>query len=377
MKTNTVFSKILDAYDKGYRIISSTGGTRSGKTFSALQLLYLLAFNNKLMISIVSQSVPHLKKGVIRDFNKILEAEGYAGVDRTNKSENIIFFTSGSYIEFFSADNPGKVHGSQRDILFINECNYISVEVANQLFVRTSKTIFLDYNPSNSFWIDNYRLRDDFYENRSTYLDNEFISEEQIKEIESNKNNRRWWQVYGLGLFAAGDGVVFPDFEIVDDYTFINPTYGMDFGWQDETALCRVEITYNTIYIDEVIYQKHLTPDEIVSKMTDIKRNQVIIADSAASQIINYIAKKGYSIKPCKKGPNSIVNGINLMKNYKICVTKRSLNVINELRNYSWDTDINNNYLNVPKGGLDHSIDAIRYAVMYLLDKNTGKYVIR
>lgn len=378
MDCTRVFSNTIQAYQDGYRIISNCGGARSSKTFSTLQLLYLISLNtNNLKTSIVAEVYPVLKRGVIADMKKILEKENYAGVESFNKSDNIITFSSGSTIEFFSADQPSKALGSQRDLLFLNEANHIEKEIIDQLMIRTSKTIFIDYNPSNSWYIDELRLRNDFIEFHSTYKDNNFLTEEQVREIESKKNDKRFWQIYGLGLFCGGDGVVFPEFDIVDNHEFTNPTYGMDFGWQDETALCKIQIEYNTIYIDEVIYQKHLTLDEIVSKMTDIKRNQVIIADSAASQIINHIAKKGYSIKPCKKGPNSIVNGINLMKNYKICVTKRSLNVINELRNYSWDTDINNNYLNVPKGGFDHSIDAIRYAVMYLLDKNTGKYNIR
>lgn len=378
MNTTKVFSRTIDAFNSGYRIISNCGGARSSKTFSTLQLLYIIALSEpNILISVVAEVYPVLKRGVIADLKKILESENNAGVESFNKSDNVITFTNGSRIEFFSADQPSKALGSQREYLFLNEANHIEKEIIDQLMIRTSKTIFIDYNPSNSWYIDELRLRNDFIELHSTYLDNNFLTDEQIREIESKKNDKRFWTVYGLGLFAAGDGVVFPEFEIVDNHEFITPTYGLDLGWQDETALCKVEIAYNTIYIDEVIYKKHLTPDEIVDRMTDIKRNQVIIADSAASQIINYIAKKGYSIKPCKKGPNSIVNGINLMKNYKICVTKRSLNVINELRNYSWDTDINNNYLNIPKGGLDHSIDAIRYAVMYLLDKNTGKYNIR
>lgn len=379
MNCTKVFSKTLQAYQDGYRIISNCGGARSSKTFSILQLLYLISLNtNNLKISIVAEVYPVLKRGVISDFKKIIEKENYTGVDSFNKSDNIITFTSGSVIEFFSADQPSKALGSQRDILFLNEANHIEKEIIDQLMIRTSKTIFIDYNPSNSWYVDQLRLRNDFIEFHSTYKDNNFLTDEQVREIESKKNDKRFWTVYGLGLFAAGDGVVFPEFDIVDDYQFTNPTYGMDWGFIDPTTLVKIEISGDKLYVDEMLYKSRLSVDEIVKYMTDIKRNETIIADNAEPQIIQYIFKKGYNIKPTVKGKNSIMEGIKLISDYKICVTKRSLNLIDELRNYCYETDLNGNYLDKPVDKFNHAIDALRYAVTYLRNnQNKGKYTIR
>lgn len=379
MDCTTVFSKTLSAYQDGYRIISNCGGARSSKTFSTLQLLYIIALNtNNLKISIVAEVYPVLKRGVISDMKKILEKENYIGVESFNKSDNIITFTSGSTIEFFSADQPSKALGSQRDILFLNEANHIEKEIIDQLMIRTSKTIFIDYNPSNSWYIDELRLRNDFIEFHSTYKNNNFLTEEQIREIESKKNDKRFWSVYGLGLFAAGDGVVFPEFEIVDNHEFITPTYGMDFGFIDPTTLVKVEIVGDKIYVDEMLYKSRLSVDEIVKYMTDIKRNETIVADNAEPQIIQYIFKKGYNIKPTVKGKNSIMEGIKLISDYKICVTKRSLHLIEELRNYCYETDLNGNYLDKPVDKFNHALDALRYAISFLRTNiNKGKYTIR
>lgn len=379
MNCTSVFSKTLSAYQDGYRIISNCGGARSSKTFSTLQLLYIIAIAEpNVLISVVAEVYPVLKRGVIADLKKILEIENNTGVESFNKSDNVITFTNGSKIEFFSADQPSKALGSQRNILFLNEANHIEKEIIDQLMIRTSKTVFIDYNPSNSWYVDELRLRNDFIELHSTYKDNDFLTEEQVREIESKKNDKRFWQVYGLGLFAAGDGVVFPDFEIVDDYTFINPTYGMDFGYIDPTTLIRCEISGNKIFVDEILYKSRLSADDIISYMGDIKRNETIVADSAEPQIIQYIFKKGFNIKPTVKGKNSIMEGIKLIRDYKLCITKRSLRLIEELRNYCYETDLNGNYLDKPIDKYNHAIDALRYAVAYLKNnQNKGKYTIR
>lgn len=213
MHLSSVFTRTLEAYQSGtYTIISNYGGTRSGKTYSTLQLLYLILIGNQkdLMISVVSRSIPHLKRGCIRDFEQIIESNGRVGFIDVNKTDHTYTFVNNNKIEFFSADNVGKLHGSARDILYVNECNYINEEKIKQLFVRTKGCKFIDYNPSAQFWIDNYRSREDFIEFHSTYLDNEFLTKEQVREIESNKNNSRWWAIYGEGKEYLREGLCYP-----------------------------------------------------------------------------------------------------------------------------------------------------------------------
>ena len=232
MQLSSVFTRTLDAYQSGkYTIISNFGGTRSGKTYSTLQLLYLILIGNHkdLMISVVSRSIPHLKRGVLRDFETILDSNDRVGFVSVNKTDRTYTFQNNNRIEFFSADNAGKLHGSSRDILYVNECNYINEEKIKQLFVRTRGVKFIDYNPSAQFWIDNYRGREDFVEFHSTYLDNGFLTKEQVREIESNRRNSRWWAIYGEGKEYLREGLCYP--KVIFDST-PHHVCGPDILWE-------------------------------------------------------------------------------------------------------------------------------------------------
>lgn len=378
MKTTAVFEKNIKAYNEGARLIANKGGARSSKTFSILQLLLLIAIKSPraLLISVVSESFPHLKKGCLRDFCMILELEGMReGVDYTYNRTDSIFKIGKCSLEFFSADSPGKVHGPQRDILFINEANHIPFEVYRQLAIRTAQTIFVDWNPAAEFWFEeeNLNLKSDTVTLHSTYKDNGFLSPQQIREIESNKHNENWWRVYGLGLTGIYEGLIYSNWAQVNDVPAVvkSAWCGLDFGFtNDPTSLIYVGLQSGELWIDELLYEPGLTNPAIANraKGTPAKSLQ-IVADSAEPKSIAELKTFGLWVEDAKKGPDSILHGIEILQRYKWNVTSRSLNVIRELRNYQWKTDKQTGrQLNIPVDGFNHALDAIRYVALNKLD---------
>ena len=379
MKTTAVFAKNIKAYNSSARLIANKGGARSSKTFSILQLLLLIALKSKkaLLISVVSESFPHLKKGCLRDFCMILEIEGMReGVDYIYNRTDSIFKIGKCSIEFFSADSPGKVHGPQRDILFINEANHISYEIYRQLAIRTAQTIFIDWNPAAEFWFEeeNLHLKNDTVTLHSTYKDNGFLSPMQVREIESNKHNENWWRVYGLGLTGVFEGLIYSNWEQVNEVPAVvkSAWCGLDFGFtNDPTGLIYVALQGGELWLDELIYEPGLTNPAIANRAKDTPAKSLqIVADSAEPKSIAELKTFGLMVEDAKKGPDSILHGIEILQRYKWNVTSRSLNLIKELRNYQWKTDKQTGkQLNIPIDGFNHALDAVRYVALNKLDE--------
>ena len=368
-----IFNGALTAMRRGKRVIVCKGGTRSGKTWGLLQLCYTLAMNKRnILVSVVGESVPFLKRGAMRDFKTMLGNDWHE--EWWNATDKVYTFpATKSSIEFFSADNIGKVHGSSRDYLFINECYFILYETFRQLAVRTRKTIFLDYNPRSRFWVDEHLLeRENTELIHSTYRDNPFLSAEQVAEIESNRSDANWWRVYGEGETGSVEGLIYTNWDIVDAMPSSRHEYiGIDFGFtNDPTAILRVVKSGGELYVDELCYRRgydntmiaRLLKDEGCNAYTDI------VADSAEPKSIREINAFGLNCKPVTKSPDSILNGIQVLQRYKLHVTQRSIGTINELRNYSWKQDVNGNYQNKPIGIFDHAMDALRYVGLTYLD---------
>lgn len=390
-RVSRVFAQLGEAWLKRTRYISLCGGTRSGKTFSVLQLLFLLANTRRLIISVVSETMPHLKRGAIRDFKELLGTE--FDESAWNKTDCVYTFPNGSIIEFFSADSPAKVHGPARDILFLNESQNISYDVARQLFVRTRETILLDYNPTHSFWLnEKIEPREDCITLHSTYLDNcdsetgvSFLTPEQIREIESSKDDEQWWRVYGRGLVGQLVGLIFPDFEQIDELpTSGTETYGQDYGFTNDPSSMihtRIDTGKKALYFDEVYYRKGMLNSDMAAEMEAAnvpKRSTPIFGDCAEPKTIADLCTYGFNVKPCYKATRK-AEQLQQMKGWKIYVTKRSLNLIRELRGYTWQKDKDGKQLNEPIGVNDHAIDAARYSVTSWLYEYQGKgqYCIR
>ena len=373
MKLTNVFTKNIEAYSSGYRYVVNQGGTSSSKTYSVLQLLILIAMRkDNLLISIVAESLPHLKRGALRDFIKILEQEGIYSNELHNRSSNS-FQIGGSTIEFFSADESSKLRGARRDILFINECNNIDKRAFDELAVRTKQTTFLDFNPVSEFWVhEMINERQDVYFIKSTYKDNQYLDTNIVAEIESRRHtDPYWWQVFGEGEIGILDGVVFNNWKVVDEIPASpKKVIGLDFGYtNDPTSIIEVSYSDGEIYLNEVVYQTQLTNQmiaKIILQEEELKTN-IIVCDSAEPKSIDELRLAGLRSIPADKGADSIRNGIDLMKQYKINISKSSVNLIKEFRNYRWKQDKNGKSLNIPIDIFNHGIDASRYAITYLL----------
>mgnify|MGYP004417316192 FL=1 len=351
------------------RIRAVAGGTSASKTISILLYLIHCAQTDKTvtLTSVVSESIPHLKRGAMRDFRNILEAHHYWKDSNWNVVDSTYTFETGSKIEFFSSDNGDKLRGARRDRLFMNEANNQEFEAFNQLEVRTKDFIFLDWNPSNEFWFytDVKDKRDDVEFITLTYLDNEALAPEIVQSIEQRKNNNRWWTVYGLGQLGEVEGKIYKDWQIIDEipHEARLERRGIDFGYSnDPTAIVDIYKYNGGFILDEITFQKGLSNKQIADIL--INKDKILtIADSAEPKSIDELCSYGINAIGAVKGPDSIRQGIQILQDQRISVTKRSLNVIKEYRNYMWKEDKNGKILNEPDGGFDHSMDAIRYAM--------------
>ena len=371
------------------RIKVVRGGTSASKTFSILPILVDRAIKTpNLEISVVSESVPHLRRGALKDFLKIMMSLGRYNDSQFNKSTLKYTFGNNSYIEFFSVDQPDKLRGARRNVLYVNECNNVDFDSYYQLAIRTSGEIWLDYNPSSTFWVDREIIgSDDVDFITLTYLDNEALPETIIKEIESAKEKAKtssywanWWQVYGLGQTGSLEGVCIPDWQEIDNLPEEARLlcYGMDWGYSNDPTSLIAMYKYNDAYIfDELVYKKGLLNSDISNTFKSLNVNDIVYADSAEPKSIAELNSYGHNVLPVSKGRDSIVYGINLINQNKVYVTKRSKNLINELRNYIWMTDKSGMKLNKPIDAYNHAIDAMRYAITSQLENpNKGNYFI-
>jgi phage terminase large subunit len=352
------------------RIAINEGGTSSSKTFSIMQLLIILAQSRTkpMLISVVSESFPHLSLGVMRDFRLIM---GDSFDESKWNATNHIYNFGAAQIEFFSVDNPGKAHGPRRDILYCNEVNNIPKIIVDALSVRTKRFEFYDFNPVSQFWCHDMQGREDVEWIHSTYLDAKHVLPNDIVlKIESRREtDPNWWNVYGLGKVGNVEGLVHPLFSQVDSLPVGGvEVYGLDFGYtNDPTALTQNRIIGDSLYSDLLIYESGLTNQQIAARMEQLglrKGYDEIIADSAEPKSIDEIMLYGYNVMPAAKGQDSILNGIQRINQYKQYWTKRSIQAIKEMRNYRYVQDKNGKLTNKPIDGWNHALDSRRYAIM-------------
>jgi len=383
MRTTRIFKDNFFAYRDGKRRALNEGGTASSKTWSILQLLILIAQNAKseLLISVVSESLPHLKRGAIRDFFRILD-ESSDNNSRYNKTEQTYTFGKGR-IEFFGADESDKVRGPRRDILFINEGNNVPWETARGLDIRTRLFTIVDWNPVSEFWAHEYWIGQP--ENayvHSTYLDAvDVLPPEIVANIESNRDkDPNWWNIYGLGLIGKVEGLVYPFFNQADKLPDGDVFYGLDFGYSsDPTALTANVIIGDKLYSRELIYETGLTNDEIAQRMDElgVRRNyDEIFADSAEPKSIEEIARYGFNIKGAPKGPGSVEYGHQKVRQYKQHWTKDSVNCIKEQRNFRYIEDKNGKLTDKTTHNWSHGMDSRRYGIMGKFEPHEEERII-
>lgn len=384
-KRTTATNKVL-ALKKRNKIIQ--GGTSASKTYSILAVLINKAVTiPSLEISVVAETIPHLRRGALKDFIKILKWTNRYNENQFNKSLLTYEFKNGSVIEFFSADDSSKLRGARRDILYINECNNVTFDAYNELSIRTRKEVYLDFNPANEFWVHK-ELKDepdsDFL--ILTYKDNEALDQSIIDQIEKNRDKAKtssywanWWKVYGEGQIGMLEGVVFSNWKQIDTIPKEAKLVGigLDFGYtNDPTAIIEIYVYNQQRIVNELVYQTGLLNSDIAKLLP---KNVIVYADSSEPKSIDDIRRFGITIKGVTKGKDSINYGIDVMQRQDYLVTSSSSNLIKELRSYIWDTDKQGTRLNKPIDHFNHGIDALRYHEMETLGigANYGKYAIR
>ena len=384
-KRTTSINKILSLNG---RIKIIQGGTSAGKTFGILPILIDKCAKEKgLEVSVVAETIPHLRRGALKDFLKIMRWTNRYFDDRFNKTLLRYEFANGSSMEFFSADDASKLRGARRDILYINECNNVTFEAYNELSIRTKKEVYLDFNPANEFWVHK-ELKDepdtDFI--ILTYKDNEALDESIVSQIEKNRDKAatssywaNWWRVYGLGQVGSLEGVVFNNWKEIDtipkEAKLIG--IGLDFGYtNDPTAAIEIYNYNGTRIINELVYRTGMVNSDIAKILPS---GVIIYADSSEPKSIEEIRRQGKTIKGVTKGADSINYGIDVMQRQDYLVTKQSTNLIKELRSCCWDTDKQGQRMRRPIDHYNHAIDALRYHEMEALGlkSNYGQYNIR
>jgi len=366
------------------------GGTSAGKTICILLILIDYAIkNNDEVISVVTGTVPALRRGAYKDFIQILKSLNRYKESQHNKSLLRYTFTSGSYIDFFSTDDSAKLRGSRRDVLFVNECNTISgFDAYQELAIRTSKQIWLDYNPAALFWVDKQLIGQpdtDFI--TLTYRDNGSLSQSIVNELLKAREKAKtstywasWCRVYLDGEIGTLEGVCIPDWKEIDTVPVEARLlgYGMDFGYSVDPTTLIALYKWNDAYIyDEVLYKKGMLNRDISRFLSSNGITEAIVADSAEPKSIAELQGYGHTVTPVSKGRDSIVYGINLMNQNELYVTARSKNLKRELQGYIWAKDKEGNTLQKPTGEHPDCIDAARYILTDTLQNpNKGQYFV-
>lgn len=368
---NTSATKKIFSLTKRIRAVS--GGTSASKTISIIVWCIDYAQSVKdETVSVVSESFPHLEDGAIRDFKNIMKAQGYWNDDRWHSTKHEYTFETGTVLEFTSVDTYGKAHGPRRDVLFMNEANYLTYQIADQLITRTRKIVWMDWNPVEEFWFYTEMLgkRDDVDFLTLTYLDNEALDETTKSEIEAHRNNKSWWQVYGLGQLGEIETRIYKGWQIIDEIPHEAQLVrtGGDFGFTNDPAAIVDIYRYNGGYIvDEIAYQKGLHNNQIADIVKNRGKELVPCAfDPAEPKSVDELKLHGLTMLEVPKGPGSVKQGIDYTQSQRISVTKRSINVLKEYRNYVWLTDKDGKIINEPDHTWSHSMDAIRYAMQTL-----------
>lgn len=373
IRHTNVFTRNLSALeDKGIRFIVNQGSTRSSKTYSLCQLIIVYCLQNRdKVVSVVRKSFPSLRSTVMRDMIDLLSQYGLYDERKHNKTEQIITFPNGSKLEFFSLDDSQKIRGRKRDLLWCNEANELSFEEFNQLNFRTSEKLFFDFNPSDTeHWLYDLLEKEEATLVHSTYKDNTFLPKNLVKEIEDLINvDRDYYNIYALGLPSKSTHTIYNHQKpYVDELPRYNETIlGLDFGFTHPTALIECSFREDVVYTKELIYESHLTSEDLCDKIEAIfkqrgwSKSQTIVADYARPEMIQDLLRRGFNVMNADK---NVKEGIDAVKSYKVFYHHQSTNIAKEFRNYKWKSQ-GESLLDEPIKKFDDALDAIRYAVLH------------
>lgn len=383
-QTSVIFERNLQSTSD---VIINQGGTSSGKTYSILQVLCVKAIKEQeSVISVVGQDVPNLKSGALRDMQGIVASsvELQSWIKGYNASDRIFTFHNGSLIEFKSFKDSQDAKSGKRDYFFLNEANGIPYEIYSELAMRTKKQVYIDYNPNTRFWVHDKLIGKEGTELIiSDHRHNPFLPDIIRKKIESlREDDEELWKVYARGMTGKIEGLVYKNWgtisNVPSDAELIGA--GLDFGFTNDPTACVLVYRFNKeLIVDELLYHKGYTNQDIGQffNQAGINKTMPIIADSAEPKSIEELRRMGYRVEGAKKGRDSLLNGIDIVKRFRLNITSRSSNIIKELNSYKWK-EKDGNATNVPIDSFNHSMDALRYlALNKLAEKNRGIYGIK
>ena len=364
------------------RIVINQGGTRSGKTYSTLQVLCEYCQRNRdsgAIISVIRKTLPALKGSAYRDFLEILQREGWYSENDHNKSE-MYYNLFGNLFEFISVDQPQKIRGRKRTICFINEANELTWEDFFQLNIRTSDKIIVDYNPSDEFhWIyEKLQIREDADFFVSTYLNNPFLPQELIDEIELLRQaDDNYWRVYGLGERGISQETVYTHWSYGEFPEDCEVAYGVDFGYNVPSTVVKIGFKEASCYVSEALYETKLTTNDLIERLKGlgIERSDELFCDNAEPKTIEELCRAGYNAKPAEK---DVYAGIQKVKSMPLIFTPESANLIKEIKSYKWKLDKNGKIHpdEVPVKFNDHAMDAMRYGIYTKLNRPKFEIIV-
>lgn len=383
-QTSVIFER---NYNSVAEVVVNQGGTSSGKTYSILQVLCLKAIEQPdQVISVVGQDVPNLKSGALRDMQRIVASstEIQSWIKGYNASDRIFTFHNGSIIEFKSYQDSQDAKSGKREYFFLNEANGISFEIYSELAMRTTKKVYIDYNPNARFWVHDKLIGKEGTELIiSDHRHNPFLPDVIRKKIEAlREDDEELWKVYARGMTGKIEGLIYRNWGTIGTIPIDAEVIGMglDFGFTNDPTACVMVYRFNgELIIDEILYHKGYTNQDISQFFTQsgINKSVSIVADSAEPKSIEELRRMGWRIEGANKGKDSILNGIDILKRFRINVTSRSANLIKELNAYKWK-EKDGNATNVPIDSFNHGMDALRYlALNKLAEKNRGIYGIK
>jgi phage terminase large subunit len=375
LKASVIFKQ---NYNSDAQIVINQGGTSSGKTYAILQTLFCLACeNNKQVITVSGQDIPNLKVGALRDAQSICSSSEtfQAALLAFNKTDRVFKFHNGSIIEFKSYANAQDAKSGKRDYLFVNEANGVRWEIYAELALRTRQRIFIDFNPNAAFWVHDHLVgRPGVQLIISDHRHNPFLSDLQRQKIESLKDtDREAWRVYARGLTGKITGLVLRNWQICDEIPKNARVLaaGLDFGFTNDQTGCLVVYKQDgMLWADELLYETGLTNPDISKKLAEsgLSKNTRTIADSAEPKSIEELKRLGWNVTGARKGPDSVINSIDILKRYPLNITRRSVNLREELSRYKWKTDRSGRAMNEPADTCNHLIDPLRYVALNKLN---------
>lgn len=381
-KTTTAFSKIA-TLTKPIRIVQ--GGKGSSKTISILQIFIFLAMSQQknLILSVVAESLPNLKSGALRDFDKLLKDMGIYSKFKINATDRTYKYGS-NIIEFFSVDGESSRLGSRRSHLYVNEADNIKFETFLELQGRTSDFTLLDYNPRRRFWVHKELIGEDNVDFiQLNYLDNEYIPPNELKSIlwykeKAESGNPYWvnkWKVLGLGELGISEGVIFDNYKEITELPYGSKYLGAGLDWgfsNDPTAIVKIYKYEDKIILVESLYKKGMLNSAIARHINNDEelRSGIIICDSNEPKTIAELRTYGIPIMGAKKGRGSVISGIAIMQEYELLILGE--NLIDEFTNYCYQKDRSGESLGIPIGNFNHAIDGTRYFFMERLSKSAS-----